>query len=96
MILSPKKPYISKDICFVETNPYFEGANKGETLLKLFRLPSIDSCHDNYTASVSSFINAPTPTQDQTKNTLSFISSFNDNLDFTGDIQSEVIIDLNE
>jgi hypothetical protein len=59
-----KKSYISKDIRFVETNPYFEGTNKGGDTAWVFFLPSIDSGHDNHDASVSPSINASAPTQD--------------------------------
>jgi len=57
-----KKLYISKDICFVETNLYFEGTNQEGDTAWVFFLPSIDSGHDNHTASVSPSINASAPT----------------------------------
>jgi hypothetical protein len=92
-----KKKYITRDVQFVETSPYFEGTSQEETLSEFFLLLSTDHSA-NPSLPVTNLhlehsIEPLNPATDHTITPSLPVTISNDNLDTSGDVLPEGIVD---
>ena len=90
-----KKQYITRDVRFIETSPYFEGTSQEETLLEFFPLLSTDhSANPSLPVTdlyLEDFTEPPNPATDHTVTPSLPVIISDDNLDIFGDVLLESI-----